>query len=184
MPASLNTVQRMESSDVALLISALSLALAGLSLGWQVCQWLLSAGRPKATLLHGLVNGSSAYFGPVKPSGVGFDLQNLRQQGVDGFEAVGIQITNHGRAPVIVESVKLRPRGGVMQFVAIEERIGPELPHTLVPGSNASGFIDAERASTLAYVSRETLKENVTGVYMTAQLGTGKSIKTRRTLRV
>ncbi|CCI54083.1 exported hypothetical protein [Nostocoides jenkinsii Ben 74] len=37
----------MTTEAAALLISAVSLLLAGLSLGWQIAQWLLSAGRPK-----------------------------------------------------------------------------------------------------------------------------------------
>lgn len=173
----------MESSGVAILISALSLVLACLSLGWQVSQWLLSAGRPKATLVHGLVSNLGAYFGPVGPDGAGYDLGILRQQGIDGFETVGIVITNHGRSPVVIDSVKLTPRGGVMQFVPNAERIGPELPYTLGPGSNSTWFIDAKYARALASTSREALKESVVGVYMTAQLGTGKTIKTRRTFR-
>ena len=174
----------MEPSAVALLISALSLVLACLSLGWQICQWLLSAGRPRATLLHGLVSSSGAYIGPVKTDGAGFDLNNLRSQGIDGIEAVGIQVTNHGRSPVVIEGVRMLLRGGVMHFIPISERIGPELPYKLEPGSNASWYMDVKYATTLARTSRDVMKEDVSGVYMTAQLGTGRAIKTRRTLRV
>lgn len=100
-----------------------------------------------------------------------------------GVEVVGVQVTNHGRAPVIVESVSLRPRGGSMSFVPIGERIGPELPHKLEPGANASWFLDHAHAVRLTEASRSAAGEKVSGVYMAAQLGTGKTIKTKRTLR-
>lgn len=168
---------------IALLISALSLVLAGLSLGWQVAQWLLSAGRPKATLVHGLADAGQAFVGPVRRDGTGFDIADLQRQGITGSAVVGIQITNHGRAPVVVESVKLLPRGGVMQFMPIGERIGPDLPYKLEAGANATWYMTANHAATLVETSRDVLREKVTGVYMTAQLATGKTIRTRRTLR-
>lgn len=174
----------METESVALLVSALSLVLAALALGWQIAQYLLSAGRPKATLLHGLVSASEAYSGPVRADGKGFDLDGLRRQGMGGFEAVGIQVTNHGRAPVIIESVKLLPRGGAMSLIPIGERVGPDLPHKLEPGANTSWFLDLDHAVPLTAASREVLKERISGVYMTAQLGTGKTVTTRQTLRV
>lgn len=174
----------MESESVALLIAALSLVMAALSLGWQVAQYLLSAGRPKATLLHGLATGSDAYSGPVGSDGKGFDLDQLREQGLIGSEVVGIQVTNHGRASVVVESVKLWPRGGSMAFVPIGERIGPDLPHKLEPGTNASWFLDHAHAVRLAAASRQAAGENVSGVFMAAELGTGKAVKTKRTLHV
>lgn len=173
----------MKTESVALIISALSLVLAALSIGWQIAQYLLSAGRPKATLLHGLVSESEAYSGPVRPDGRGFDIDGLRSQGLTGFEAVGIQVTNHGRAPVIIESVKLHPRGGAMSLIPVRERVGPDLPYKLEAGANASWFLDYDHAARLAHSSREVLKERVSGVYMSAELGTGKSVKTRRTLR-
>jgi hypothetical protein len=40
-----------------------------------------------------------------------------------------------------------------------------------------------DSAIRLASSSREVLREPVTGVYMTAQLGTGKTVETSGTLR-
>lgn len=174
----------MDAESVALLIAALSLVLASLSLGWQIAQWLLSGGRPRATLMHGVWQGPGAYVGPVGKDGAGFDLTPLRRQGIEGPPVLGIQVTNHGRAPVVVESVQLRPRGGVMRFVPVGERLGPDLPYTLEPGSNASWYLTADHATTLAESSRDVLGEKVTGVYMSAQLGTGKTVTTGQTLRV
>lgn len=54
----------METETAALIVSAVSLLVAGLSLGWRVAQWLLSAARPKAQLMHGVVGSSGgAYVG-------------------------------------------------------------------------------------------------------------------------
>jgi hypothetical protein len=167
----------------ALLVSAVSLVLAGLSLGWQIAQWLLSAGRPKAALMHGVWQRNGAYVGRVKSNQNPLEVSRLREQGIDGPEVVGVQVTNHGRAPVTVEQVSLRARGGAMSFVPITERLGPELPYRLEPGTNAAWYVTADNAVRLAKSSRDVLREQVTGVYMTAQLGTGKTIETSETLR-
>lgn len=36
----------MTAESAALLVAAISLLVSGLLLGWQIAQWLLSAGRP------------------------------------------------------------------------------------------------------------------------------------------
>ncbi|NNM46968.1 phosphoribosylamine--glycine ligase [Knoellia koreensis] len=173
----------MTTEAAALLISAVSLLLAGLSLGWQIAQWLLSAGRPKAVLMHGVWQGAGAYVGPVTADRSPLDLNTLRRQGIDGLEVVGIRVTNHGRAPVSVEWVAVHCRGGTMVFVPEADRLGPGLPYRLEAGTNTSWYVDVDRATRLASSSREVLREPVTGVYMTAQLGTGKTIETSGTLR-
>jgi hypothetical protein len=172
----------MEAGTVALLISAVSLVLAGLSLGWQIAQWLLSAGRPKAVLLHGVWQGSGAYTAVVKQGGSPLDIAGLNRQGIVGPQVVGIQITNHGRAPVTVVRVTLRARGGTLSLVPLTELLGPSLPHRLEPGTNSIWYVDASNAITLAESSRDVLHQKVSGVYMTAELGTGKEIRTPQTL--
>lgn len=174
----------MDTGDVALLISTLSLVIAGASLGWQVAQWLLSAGRARAVLMHGMLHGAGAFVGPVRKDGSGYDLKILHRQGFEGIAVVGIQVTNHGRAPLFVEGVSLAPRGGVMRFVPMAELHGPDLPHRLEAGTNASWYTSTDHAVTLAASSRDVLREKVSGVYMTAQLGTGNTVETKRTLRV
>lgn len=179
-----DTVVCMSAGTAALLISALSLALAGLSLGWQVAQWLLSAGRPKAVLMHGLWQGAGAYVGPLTRNGSPKEINRLREQGIEGTEVVGVQVTNHGRAPVTVEKVSLHCRGGAMSFIPVTDRLGPSLPYRLEAGTNESWYVAAVNAVHLAESSRQVLHESVSGVYMEAQLGTGKSVKTSETLRV
>lgn len=172
----------MSPEAVALLISGISLLFAGVSLGWQIAQWLLSAGRPKAELRHGVQGGGGAVTGPVGKSGNPFRIQNLRQQGFTGPELIGVQITNHGRSSVTVESVALAPRGGGARFVPEAQLLGPDLPHRLEAGTNASWYVDAVVGHQLIAVSRTALKEKISGVYMTATMGTGKIISTPTTL--
>ncbi len=173
----------MDVATAALLLSALSLVLAGLSLGWQIAQWLLSAGRPKATLLHGMLQGSGIYSGRVK-NGRPHDLASLRSQGINGPQVVGIRVTNHGRAPVSITRVAVQARGGQLSLNPVSEIVGPPLPHQLQPGTNEAWYVAAEDAVRLATSSREVLKDKVSGIYMTAELGTGKAIKTPEVLKV
>ena len=88
-----------------------------------------------------------------------------------------------GRAPVVVERVSVATRGGGMSLTPVGDRIGPDMPYNLQAGSNASWYVGLDSAVTLAASSRDVLSENVTGVYMTADLGIGKTIETRQTLR-
>lgn len=174
----------MDEGAAALLLAALSLLVAGLSLGWQVAQWLLSSGRPKAALVHGLVDGPGAYTGPVRRDGARVDLRHLRDQGIAGREVIGVQVTNVGRAPVQVERIAVQAQGGRMSFVPLRDRIGPDLPHSLQPGTNATWYASFEDAALLASSSREVLRDSVTGVFMTVQLGDGRTIRTKRVMRV
>ncbi len=69
-----------------------------------------------------------------------------------------------------------------MTFMPVGELIGSSLPQTIEPGANQSWYVELERANALASTSREVMKERVTGVYMTALLGTGKTVETPRSL--
>ena len=173
----------MQPSSVAILISSLSLLIAGLALGWQVALYLLSAGRPRAILMQGVLDGGSAITMPVPNNGGGFDVASLRRQGFDGAEVIGVEVTNHGRLPVTVEAITLHPRGGKMSVMPVGERIGPDLPHTVAPGTNASWYMPRELAFKLAESSREVLHERVKSVYGRAKLATGKAVDTKNELR-
>ncbi len=169
-------------NTTALVMSAVSLLVAGLSLGWQVAQWLLSAGRPRATLSNGILGPGGAYVGPVRKNGEPISFDSLRAQGITGEEVIGIQVTNHGRASVVIDRIALCPRGGSARFVPIGECVGPSLPFRLEAGSNVSWYLPAHNADSLVRASR-ALGEQVSGVYMNATLGTGRSIETPETMR-
>lgn len=169
---------------VSLVIASISLLVAVLSLGWQIGQWLLSGGRPKATLLHGVQGRGGVFTGPVEKAGRSRNVEDLRKQGFYGPEIVGVQVTNHGRASVAVESVALCSRGGGISYVPNGDLIGPQLPYRLDAGTNETWFVDAELGRSLVAVSRNSLQKPTQGVYMTVTLGTGKTIETPTTLRI
>jgi hypothetical protein len=133
--------------------------------------------------MHGVMGGGGAYVRPVGRDGLSMDAHQLRSQGVGGPEVVGVKITNHGRAPLVIEGVALRVHGGSSSYVPIGDKIGPDLPHRIEPGANASWYTPIDGAKALVSTSREVFQEKVTDVYMTAELGTGKTIKTRNSLR-
>ena len=174
----------MSPEITALALSAVSLLVAGLSLGWQVAQWLLSAARPKAQLMQGVLSAGGVYLRPVDREGRSAGLQQLRSQGIGGPEVIGIRVTNHGRAPLIVERVSVHSRGGSLSLVPISELTGSPLPRRIDPGANESWFVDLDWALPLMQASREVLKERVSGLYMAAELGTGRSVETAHTLRL
>ena len=173
----------MTTSTAALIVSAVSLLIAGLSLGWQVAQWLLSAARARATLLYGAIGSGGVYVEQVGRKGQRYDLPALRSQGASGPEVLGVKVTNHGRASLVVENVSVKAKGGGMSLTPIGDRIGPELPHRIEPGANATWYTPMDGARALVSSSREVLHHSITGVYMTAELGTGKTVKTHNALR-
>lgn len=133
--------------------------------------------------MQGVLGGGGAYVMPVPKSGGGFDMASLRSQGGVGSEVVGVQVTNHGRLPVTVEAISLEPRGGKLSYMPVADRIGPDLPHAVAPGTNASWYMPREHATNLVASSREVLGEQVTSVYGRAKLATGRSVDTKNDLR-
>ncbi len=134
--------------------------------------------------MHGMLQGGNALVGPVTKTGKPFGLEGLVKQGFGGQEVIGVQVTNHGRAAVTIESVSLCPRGGTMRFVPVDQRIGPDLPYLLEPGTNQGWYVPIDVGILLAQTSREAARESVTGVYMFAKLATGREVSTPTTLRM
>lgn len=100
----------------ALLVAALSLVLAGLSLGWQIAQWLMSGARAKASLCHGLLDHGGAYVGDVGTDGRPKNLRPLVAQGLGREEVLAVRVTNHGRAPVTVTKYWAELKQGTLAF--------------------------------------------------------------------
>ncbi|WP_065425947.1 hypothetical protein [Micrococcus luteus] len=174
----------MEAPMLAVFVASLSFVVASLSLGWNIAQWLLSDGRAKVTLLHGLQTSDGAYIGPVSKNGSGLDLEVLRSQGIHGTDVVGIEVANTGRTGLTVQKIALHPRHGSSVFVPIDQLVGPRLPHRLEPGTNDTWLIPTDIAQQLVRVSQTALNEPVSGVYMTTTTATGKKRKTRSTLKI
>jgi len=173
----------MDSGTSALIVSAVSLLVAGLSLGWQVAQWLLSAARAKATLMYGVMGADGGFVGQVARDGQPSDLQEIRQQGIDHPEVLGVRVSNHGRASLLIDGVVARTRGGTVTLTPIDGLVGPSLPYRIEPGANADRYVPIDEARTILAGSR-ALDEKPTGVFMAARLGTGRVIKTSQTLRM
>lgn len=170
-------------SDAAVWFAIASLALSCLSLGWQVATWLMSTGKPKATLVYGVHQASGLPNAPVGDSGEPpFDPNELYRQGVVGQTVIGIQVVNHGRAPVTIVRVDLRARGGKASYTPTGNQIGDAIPCRIEPGAMATFFLPVVHAEQVL-LAEELLKTQVAGVYMTSRTATGKAIETPQTLR-
>lgn len=174
----------MAVEHIALLISVGSLTIAGLSLGWQVAQWLWSGRRPRAHLLHGLLTRTNAAVGPIRRDGLPRNLTHLREQGIDGEEILGIKIISLGRLPIEVESISIHFRGSSMTLVPQREPalVGPDLPHRIEPGSSCSWYVPFDTFVPVIRACRTSSHENITGVYLGAELGDGRTVRTHHTI--
>ena len=168
----------------SLAIASVSLLVAGLSLGWQILAWLLSAGRPRLVLLHGMVGDRGVMTGPVERGGAPRDIARIRDQGFDGEEIIGVQVTNRGRASLTVESVAVRMKGSPTSYVPVDQLIGETLPYQLAAGTNSSWFTPMGICRELAATLQSTVGEHVKGVYIVVTFATGKSRRTPTTLRL
>jgi len=167
----------------ALIISCFSLVIASLALGWQIAQWLLSGGRAKATLVHGMLSEAGAYSGAVAKHGAGHNLETLRRQEIRGTEVLGVTVFNTGRLPVVVMRYKVELAGGNLPLSPLADAIGPQLPHKLEPGHSETWYVDMRDVVNLVDSSRAVLDEQPLDVYMSVQTGLGKTLKTRRQMK-
>lgn len=168
-------------STMEMTISAISLMFAGISLGWQICAWLLSSGRPKATLITGLFSPpGGAFVGPVSKSGERVELNSLRAQNIPGEEVIGVKVTDRGRIPITVEHIEICDRHkGQFVYQPIDELLGPSLPHSIEAGTNESWYVPLQSVEGFSRLSREPVS-----LYIVVTLGSGKRIKTRASLRI
>ncbi|RZU16420.1 hypothetical protein EV645_3985 [Kribbella rubisoli] len=170
--------------DVAALIVAIvGLLVAGLSAGWQVATWFWSNGRPKARLMHGVVSGAAAITGPVKRDGLPLELKSIREQGYDGTEVLGVQVVNHGRAQVTVTRYSIALAGTGMSYHLIGDAMGPPLPHRIQPGEAETWYADMDTVHRFVYAA-QAIKEGAREVFIEVTLGTGRTIRTRQTVRI
>lgn len=173
----------MNLASLAFLISCASFVVAGMSLGWQVLEWLLSAGRAKGVLLYGVQGRGGVVTKDVIRSETPPDQSVARSQGFLGPEIVGIRIVNVGRAPIVVEKIEVCLRGVGMAFRPMGDLIGEELPCSIPPGANSSWY--TPWANGLAITSAAKAEgHSPRGVYLKATLGTGASESTKGTIFV
>jgi hypothetical protein len=174
----------MSPEVAAVVVSSVSLLLAGMSLFWQVAEWRLSGGRPKAALLQALVLGSHCYVHEVRASGKPAEFSTLYSQGIAGTPALGIRLVNHGRASVTVVRIEVHTRRRSLALVPTAELLGPALPHRLDPGMSSEWFTAMANAEALVSTARAVTQERVSGVYMAAELATGRTVATSTALRL
>lgn len=168
---------------VAVVLSALSFALACLALGWQVASWLLSGGRVKATLKHGVLGPGSAVTRPVGRSGGLMSLATLHAQGFIGTEVLAVDVANVGRAPVTVARYSGRLLGAGVSFVPVADAMGPALPCRIDPGESQTWYADMAAVRALVATGQE-LQAGARQVRMAVELGTGKTVETRTAARI
>lgn len=173
-------------SEAALLVASVSLVVSGLALGWQVAMWVLNGARVRVRLMHGVLGRGGVAVGPVQRGGHPRDMSAMRSQGWSGPEVLGIEVTNTGRARVQVTGFGIRQgRNGMSVNYPAGTSISPELPTWIEPGSSATWYGDLDDGVALVHATARTLAtRGPRELRMTVSLGTGKSVVTRRSIRV
>lgn len=165
-------------------IAFIALVISSLSLGWQIVAWRLAGARARAELLYGMASATDLVAAPVARAGRTLNKEALQVQMPGAAEVIGIEVTNHGRSGVVVDSILIKVRGGQVLGAATNQPLsGPELPHTIGPGGNAAWYVPRDLAETVIAASRG-IGETPTGVYMAARLGTGKILETVKSLNL
>ena len=167
---------------LALVIAALALFLAALSLGCQLATYSLDGRQVRVTLLHGTMGRNGFATGPVGRDEKPKNLSRLYTEGFTGKEVLGITVTNVGRAPVTVSCYSVGLTRGGFPFSPMGEAIGPGLPYRLEPGAE-TWYRRMRGARALVYASSAVAAVSHF-VNMTVVLGTGDKITTRRRLDV
>lgn len=170
---------------VTLIVAILGFAIALVSCVWQIATWFWSTARPRATMLHGILvesGGGLSITRAVGKNGEPYPVQQLRQQGYGGPEVIGIEVVNHGRAPMTVRRFDLKHESGA-SFVPTGQVTGPAFPHRIEPGASESWFVPAEMIREASAAVSEVSKTGRT-VSIEATLATGKTIKSRQSMQI
>jgi hypothetical protein len=180
----------------AFVFAAVSLAVSVFSVGWQVAVWLFDAGRVRVVLRHGLLTRSAAITSKVGTGGGGLfapgahspgmsasDLENIRSQGHDGPEVLGIAVTNSGRVPVTVTKYGAKLTGTGLEFSPLADQLGPALPCRLEPGTTELWLVEMDTVRRFVHAG-QVVKQGARDVTMFAELGTGKVAMTRSAIRI
>lgn len=167
----------------ALLVAVVGLAVAALSLGWQIASWLLSAGRVRPRLRHGILTPGGLFSALVTESGAPADLASITEQGFIGSEVLAVQVANIGRGPVTVERFEVVLRGGKVSFVPHGDAIGPALPTRMEPGTSETWMVKMETVRAFVHAS-QVLTPGRRRVGMTVELATGQKRSTRHAIEV
>lgn len=162
-------------------IATLSLLVALTALGWNITQWRLSGGRPRATLVLGALAPGGAIV--AEP---GFDLaRNFDQLAAQGYDrrVIGVRVTNTGRTAIRVQRWAVQCEDSGIAYVPLADAIGPTLPYSVEAGAQESWLVDLQTASALTYAN-----EGVSGkrepVRVTVELADGQTLRSDRSVHV
>lgn len=137
-------------TTASLIVGICGVTLGGISLGWQVANYLLTGGRVKVELKVGAVGNGGLATRPVK--GLHGDWrQRLAEEGF-APPVVIVEVVNVGRQPVTV--IKWNIAAGKLNYQPIGDAQGPPLPHRLEVGEPATWFTAETNAIALIESSK------------------------------
>lgn len=169
----------------AFVIACLGFFIATLSAAWQYMAWHLDGARVRASLMHGVVGRGGIAVGVIERAGRLRDLSMMRAQGWHGPDVLGIEITNTGRSRAKVTRFGLQLERGGMGAAYVDGIAGsPTLPHWIEPGESVTWYADLQDGLALVKATRNTVDPKADGIYMYAELGTGKKVRTRRSIKI
>lgn len=171
-------------SEAALLVASISLVVSGLALGWQIAVWLMSGSRPRINLTHA-VTGPALASTPIRRGGSLKDYQHMRDQGWDGPELLGIEVTNHGRIRLqITRFAVVHPTSGTVLGILAPNEFSAPLPHFIDPGTTAAWYGDLDTARQVVTAMNAAESTSGRDVKMRVTLGTGKELTTKRSVKI
>lgn len=176
---------RADVDIAALLVACLSLVVASLALGWQIASWHMDGPRVRLKLKQAVGGNGGIASAIVERNGKLRDMSTMRQQGWDGPDLIGVEVTNVGRSRVQVvrTAVELR-RGGMTASFPRGNQWSPPLPHWVEPGTTETWFADIDDARALVSTTRDVVDNRAGGVHMSIELGDGRQLRTKRYLRL
>jgi hypothetical protein len=159
-----------------LIIAIVALVIAVASAVWTAATWILEGGRGKATLLVGEATQDKKLM-VITPDKFGKGTAiSIR----DEYEVsvIAVKVHSAGRSPVVVQDISFKHISSGMELTPDPLDIGPDLPHTLEPGANATwavamGYMDALIHSA-AVVDSSGRRE----IAVVVELGNGRTLTT------
>lgn len=159
---------------LTLVVAIVGVVLAAVSLAWQAAVFLLSGSRVRVALRRGAIrrspSGTVRMSGPLQPTAS--DYEAMRSQGF-ADEVLIVEVRNLGRMAVSVEDVSAATTDG-WGFARLADPENPKLPHRLEPHSMEAWHVELAPLQSLVNLDGKQRQ-----AWMTVELGTGKSLRTR-----
>lgn len=169
----------------ALIISAVAVLFSGAAFGWKVAEWLMSAGRARCYLMHGAQNDLMSISALVGRDGRPrtSEVEQLATVAeVVGADALGVEVHNVGRSPLIVKNFAVVIEGAKMTFGPAGNATGPALPHTIHPGDAESWWMPMHVVMAAAYAAYDGAPPPEVRAHMTITTPQRQVIRTKRSM--